>query len=725
MKKIRECYKLLKKNQGTAIILSLVIVSVLFILTSFLVRKVLTNTTMVEKTGEEQESYALAKQGILYALDQLNTWDGADPDYDPTDWPETGNKNWIELDLNNKDEDNDVTTGNKECRVRVDKDDLPPNVFVSPDPNDDSNYITIESQDLPKKLVNLQAITKNTSPLLDYVRFINSDTIFGDNTFGSGGGFLVQGDAPLCVLGNVTWQNGSSNNLILSGSDSKAIVYGIISNGGVDSLKINDKNSNNNYYYFFDPNDPSYDDPAVFDTADGHCFSSAHLPSCYDDSGGAPIFYYGSTRVTLWPEIKKDRYQNLASGTNCYLNNPDEINLETEWSDPNNDNDPDYDNDTDDNEWFKDGGGSTTSYHYYPYAPRLLLNNIDTDASGSEDLSQYLSGGTLNIINYSDITNNLIYAEGDLSVSGIIPTGKNLTIVSGGNIFIDSNILKEVDSASLALLAKKDIVLNPTLRYGVASGNTSTNPLWYNPDYSLGNPDSYYASPTPSGLTSFVPDETKTYTLDIDLGRLVTGGRIVLWNYEDADGGQLETSLQVWVHRDDPPPAYSSNWDLEVLQFPDGDHISSRPHSIDFTPRTFRWIRLNLQAHNKHETQTQEFDLSEERFDAVEIPLYGIDAALCAEEGSLKVATGGGVNQEDTILPNNDAYEPLDAGGLKTPGGTNGRLFFWGTLAETEWTGSVSGWNYIAYVYDSNLSDPSNSPPSLPPSVNLVSLKRK
>ncbi|MCK4617938.1 hypothetical protein KAT45_03435, partial [Candidatus Aerophobetes bacterium] len=66
MKKIRECYKLLKENHGTAIILSLVIVSVLFILTSFLVRKVVTNTTMVEKTGEEQEGYALAKQGILY-----------------------------------------------------------------------------------------------------------------------------------------------------------------------------------------------------------------------------------------------------------------------------------------------------------------------------------------------------------------------------------------------------------------------------------------------------------------------------------------------------------------------------------------------------------------------------------------------------------------------------------------------------------------------------------
>ncbi len=719
MNKSKDHYKLMKENYGTAIILSLVIVSVLFILTSFLVRKVLTNTAMVQKAGEEQKSYALAKQGILYAIDQLNTSEEYSPDYDPTDWPGAGNRNWTELDLDNKDEDNDVATGDKECRARVDKDDLPLSVFVSPDPNDDSNYLTIESQDLPKKLVTLQAVAKNISPLLKYVRFLNSDTIFEDNTFGSGS--LIQGDAPFCVLGNVTWGDGSSNNLILTGSDNKAIIYGTISDGGVKSLQINVAKPDKGYHYFFDPNDSSYDDPAAFDTAEGHYFSSAHLPSCYDYSSGTPTFHYGSTQATFWPQVKKDRYKNLASGVNCYINNPDEINEESEWSDPSKDNTSD-DNDTND-EWFKDGVGSTAGYHYYPYAPRLLLNNIDTDGSGSEDLSQYLSGGTLNIIDYSDITNNLIYAEGDLSVSGVIPTGKNLTIVAGGNIFIDSNLLKEANNASLALLAKKDIVLNPTLRCGVASGNTSTNPLWYNPDYSLGNPDSYYTSPTASGLTSFAPDETKTYSLDIDLGRLVTGGRIVLWNYEDGDGGQLETSLQVWVHRDDPPPPYSSNWDLEVLQFPDGDHISSPSHSIDFTPRTFRWIRLNLQAHNKHETQTQEFDLSEERFNAVEIPLYGIDAALCAEEGSLKVVTGGGVNQEDTILPNNDAYEPLDAGGLKTPGGTNGRLFFWGTLAETEWTGSVSGWDYLAYVYDPNLS--SNPPPSLPPSVNLVSLKRK
>ncbi len=715
------------RNKGTAIILSLIIVTVLFILTSFLIRKVTTNTMMVRKATEEQTSHSLAKQGILYAVDQLNTSDVYSPNYDPTDWPGPGNKNWIELDLDNGDEDNDVTTGDKECRVRVDKDDLPPDVFDLSDLDDDSAYVTIESQDLPKRSVSLQAIAQNTTPLLKYMRFVNSDTVFDNETFGAPDDdeYLIQGNAPLCILGNVTWESASINNLILSTDESKAVIYGTISDGGVSTLNINGANPHgSSYSYFFDPDDPSYDDPTLFDTAEGHYFSSAHLPSCYDYSGGeAPSFYYGSTQITFWPEIRKNRYQNLASGVNCYLNNPGEINEETEWSDPTNDNNPSYDNDTD-NEWFNDGEPSVTtiSYHYYPYAPRLVFNNIDTDTSGSEDLSEYLSDETLNTIDYSDITNGIIFAEGDVSVSGIIPDGRNLTIVSGGNIFIDSNLLKETNSASLALLTKQDIVLNPTLRYGVASTNTSSNPSWYNPDNCLGNPDAAnYTSPE-SGSTSFAPDETKIYTLDIDLGKLVTGGRVVLWDYEDADHAQLETKLQAWVTRDDLPPSDSSNWDEQVWNT---DVPTADSHSIDFTPRTFRWIRLNLQAHNKHEIQPQVFDLSEERFDAVEIPIYGIDAALCADEGNLKVVTGGGVDQANSILPNNNAYEP-NGGGLKRPSDSGSfpqRLFFWGSLAEEEWTGSVTGWNYVSYVYDSNLS--SHSPPSLPSSVNLVSLKRK
>jgi len=717
MKETKEYYKLIKENNGTAMILMLVVVSVLFIFTSFLVRKVVINTTMVEKSGQEQESYAIAKQGILYALDKLNTWQGTAPDYDSTNWLNAQNwdaGNWNSYDLNG-DGENDV-------QIRIDKDDIShpqdndPAFDSADDDNGDQPYITVESRDSARKLVTLQAIAKNNSPLLDYVRLVNSDTILEDDFFdeaASGSTSLIQGNAPFSVLGDVSWASGSSNNLTLA-TDSKALVYGSVSNEGVSSLRINGSNANSGHSYFFDPDDPSYDDPTLFDTAEGHYFSLAHLPSCYDYSepGSSPAYYYGGPQSASWPEIKETQYQNLASGTNCYLNNDGEKNKKTEWANPGSDNTSD-DNDIED-EWFQDTTGSA-SWHYYPYAPRLVLNTTN--------ISQKLSDGTVNTINYSSITNNIIYAEGDISVSGIIPDGKQLTFVSGGNIFIDSNLLKETNTASLALLAKQNIVLNPTLRCGMDSGNTSSNPSWYNPDYSLGNPDNNYTSPTESVLTPFEPDETKTYSVDIDLGKVVTGGRIVLWDYQNESQAQLETTLQVWVTRDDLPPASSSDWD-EVVH-PSQDVPTSASYSVDFTPRTFRWIRIDLEAHNEHQSQPRDFDLSTEYFDAIEVPIYAVDTTLFTENGTLEVVTGGGVAQDESILPNNNAYEP-DTYGLKEPsdsGSYSQRLFFWGTLAETKWTESIPGWGYIAYAYDDNLS--LNPPPSLPPSVNLVSLKRK
>jgi hypothetical protein len=475
----------------------------------------------------------------------------------------------------------------------------------------------------------------------------------------------------------------------------------------VSSLQINGSSAKNDYFYFFDPDDSSYDDPDLFDTAEGRYFSSAHLPSCYDYSETpSPVYYYGGPQSPSWPEIKETRYQNLASGTNCYIDNDTEINKKTEWSDPNNDNTAN-DNDTED-EWFQDTAGST-SWHYYPYAPRLVLNTTS--------ISQELSDKTVNTIDYSSITNNVIFTEGDLSISGIIPDGKRLTFVSGGNIFIDSNLLKETNSASLALLAKQSIVLNPTLRYAVTLGPNST---WSNnPEASLGNQDNVFAYPgtttisIPSGISN-------TYTIDLDLGRLITGGRIVLWNYKEGGSPQVTTDLDVRLSRQDSPPGASADWDFVTIGLdpPDGNY------HIDFTPQTFRWVRLELKVKNTY-PQPQDFDLFSEGFDAIEIPIYAVDAALFTENGSIQVVSGGGIAQDASILPNNNSYQP-DTYGLKTPddsGSYSQRLFFWGTLTETEWTGNIPGWGYIAYAYDDNLS--LNPPPSLPPSVNLVSLKRK
>jgi competence protein ComGC len=699
--------KRIKENNGTAIILMLVVVSVLFIFTSFLVRKVIINTTMVEKSGQEQESYAIAKQGILYALDKLNTWQGTAPDYDSTTWLNGENwdaGNWNSYDLNDD--------GESEVEIRIDKDDIPhpensdPAFDSTDDDNEDQSYITIESRDSARKLVTLQAIAENNSPMLDYVRFVNSDTVFVDDTFDqSNSTSLIQGEAPFCILGNVTWQSGSKNDIQLVETTSKALIYGTISNDGVDDLEINNGDAKQGYYYFFDPDDSSYDDPDLFDTATGHYFSSAHLPSCYDYSETpSPVYYYGGPQSISWPEIKEIRYQNLASGTNCYINNPSEVNLETEWSDPDRDNDPSYDNDTDEDEWFQDVALVSTSWRYYPYAPRLVLNTTN--------ISQKLPDGTVNTIDYSSITNNIIYTEGDISLSGIIPDGKQLTFVSGGNIFIDSNLLKETNSASLALLAKKNIVLNPTSRYAV---NWTTPDTWQDGSGALANPEDGNLTYPGTEIISIPPDTTFTYTLDLDMGRVVTGGRIVLWGYVDGEGGQIDTTLDLLLSRD------AASWNT-VLSAKD----PSGNFHLDFTPQAFRWVRLKLQVKNNHNINDLPFTLSSEGFDAIEVPIYAVDAALFSENGTIQVVSGGGMAQDESVLPNNNAYQPLDTGGLKTPsdsGSYSQRLFFWGTLAEPEWRGNIPGWGYIAYAYDSNLS--SSPPPSLPPSVDLVSLKRK
>ena len=309
-KKLNSCtIKLIKENDGTAIILMLVIVSVLFIFTSFLVRKVVINATMVEKSGQEQESYAIAKQGILYALDRLNNSEGTAPDYDSTGW--LNGENWDSGNWNSYDLNGD---GENEVEIRIDKDDIPhpqdsdPAFDSTDDDNEDQSYITIESRDSARKLVTLQAIARNDSPLLDYVRLVNSDTLLGNDFFdaaASGSTSLIQGDAPFSILGNVSWASGSSNNIILNGTDSKALIYGNISNDSVDGLNINGADAKQGYSYFSDPDDSSYDDPDLFDTAGGRYFSSAHLPSCYDHSETPnPVYYYGGPQNISWPEIK-------------------------------------------------------------------------------------------------------------------------------------------------------------------------------------------------------------------------------------------------------------------------------------------------------------------------------------------------------------------------------------------------------------------------------------
>ncbi|MCS6950396.1 MAG: hypothetical protein NZ520_08060, partial [bacterium] len=102
----------------------------------------------------------------------------------------------------------------------------------------------------------------------------------------------------------------------------------------------------------------------------------------------------------------------------------------------------------------------------------------------------------------------VIYAEGNVRIRGIIPQGKQLTVVSGGNIFIEGNLMRlrlpngQPDNTSaIALLAKENIVVNTTLFVDPELGTEAGG--WNEQDAPLNFP-SWHRALLPAQRQSFV-----------------------------------------------------------------------------------------------------------------------------------------------------------------------------------------------------------------------------
>ena len=690
------------ENRGTAIILSLIIVTVLFILTSFLIRKVVTNTMMVRKAKEEQKSYALAKQGILYALDRLNTWDGTDPDYDPTDWP--GDTNWHNHNL-----DNDIATGDSSGN----------DVTLKVQKGTPAGHITIESQDLPKKLVTLQGIAKNHSPLLDYVRFINSDVsfaggqTFNDTTYGSlvhingdliltGENFLYldtdRGDR-LEVAGEIKPKVSATTVTISDPSDNLSDVY----------LDANDDNTDGYNCGFTRDASGNFLDGEKFDTAyddvvknNGRYFDGAHLPSCYDQSGEPPRYVTGKALIH-WPLINEQRYQNIVGGsTSPYYVDVDGISSDDEsgtW----------YDITA--SGWMDDrtgsvpSPGSIQSATYTTQSAILVIldgNGKMSGTAGQVGIDDGQGGGTAynKAIESGEWrsypSNGVIYSPDNLRVLGIIgdddltPNDYELTIVSAGTIYIESDLVKGTSGSSLALIAKDWITLNPTHRFiNQAVVATSGPPdVWNYPSNIRGESD-YDGTPGNNQMYVTVTYDGSPDIAVLDLGQNVTTDKIQLkkLNFPPA-GGYL--TLKVYGSNDNTAnivtddQQFGSDYTTEI--FNEDPPLFLRGEGS----YTFRYIKLWLQ-------NTEPLNAYPVYFDAVEIPLSSINAVCFAEDKSWAVISG-----------NISGYSfPVNGG-----------------IAENQFEQSSNwsiNWPSITYIHDSTLA----SPPSLPPSVNLVSLKRK
>jgi len=721
----------MKNNQGTAIILSLVIVSVLFILTSFLVRKVVTNTTMVEKAGEEQKSYALAKQGILHALDKLNTWDGIEPDYDPTDW--LNGQNWDEDNWNPFDLNGD---GQNDVGIRVDKDDIPhpenndPVFPQDPEDNDngDLNYITIESRDLPKKLVTLQAIAKNNSPLLDYVRFINSDVTFSSpQTFGG----LLNG-SPFHVNGNLTLTGVNNIYLDTTRNDKFEIAQEILATASSDTVNILEQTGtylasnlnavakdegNNGFSVVYDTENSKWvKEPENFNTASGHYFDGEHLPSSYDRSDPDNPQYVSGESIISWPQINEERYGNLAdlliSASDCGNRHP-------AWNDWYPSDDEYAGNYASGDYWRQEE--STSSYNYTPPGVHLIFSDTqDLDPSTSattERLMRVNDDNTTDLpaeyetsasIDYSLFTSeDVIFCEKDVRVNGVLP--RDLTIVSGGNIYIDSNIY--TNSHSLALVAKENVLLNTTHRWVVGyeegdnwnyNGTSATNLVGVTDDVGFAQAQVNIG-------------ESKEQILnfgDSTSAQIVTTDRIILrgCGYDVYTDNTMDLSVEVDLGDD----GWQSVSFISGPSFPISGPASDSGLTIVLeTPSAFRnFSRIRLTARGGEIPGETGMDPAGWiKVDAVEIPIRDMDRmAIFAENGSWYVIPGNGASAY------NDQQEPFTLGGALSQEELEDR---------TKWNdgSGEADWSQITYVYDSDLA--TTPPPKLPPSINLVSLKRK
>lgn len=704
--------KKIKENNGTAIILMLVVVSVLFIFTSFLVRKVVINATMVEKSGKEQESYALTKQGILYAVDQLNTSEGYSPSYDPTDWP--GDTDWHDYNL-----DNDITTGDtsgNDVRLKVEK-------------NTPSGYITIESQDLPRKLVALQAVAKNHSPLLDYMRFINSDVEFassqelGDSSNG----------APFHINGNLVLAGTNIINLDSSRGDRFEVAGEIRPTTSSDTVTIHDTEGSLSDVTLDadDDNSDGYncgftrDDSGgllaceKFDTAydnveknNGRYFDGTHLPSSYDYSENPNNPQYVSGESTIfWPQINEERYESLAD---LLISASDCGNRGLAWNDwyPSDD---EYAGSYASGDYWRQEE-PTSSYNYTPPGVHLIFSGTQdldpstsatterlmrvNDNSATDPPAEYETSAS---VSYSSFTSeDVIFCEKDVRVNGVLP--RDLTIVSGGNIYIDSNIY--TNGHSLALLAKENVLLNTTHRW--AAGYEEDN--WNDAVNLVGVTD---ANPSRAEV-----NEGEILRQVLNFGgesapMVLTTNRITLrgCRYEVYENKTLNFTAEVKLKEGD----WQSLTVNSIPIFPIDGPAGPDPDPITIvletpsTPLSFSRIRLTATGSGIGEGPAGWIEV-----DAVEIPITDMDEiAIFAENGSWYVISGNGASE------NNDQQEPFTL---------NVAISEQNFEDMSKWDGTdplleEATWNDITYTYDSSLK--SNPPPSLPPSVNLVSLKRK
>ncbi|BCM93329.1 hypothetical protein IAD21_05220 [Abditibacteriota bacterium] len=119
--------------------------------------------------------------------------------------------------------------------------------------------------------------------------------------------------------------------------------------------------------------------------------------------------------------------------------------------------------------------GWISPWEFLPRGAQIILNGttltviqdpLSDNSTSAPDLNKAFNAATRQFSLTGTPTNGIICADGNVRVRGTW-TGTPLSIVSGGNIYIEGNLKTPIvtppaNTSRIALLAKKNVVLNPT-----------------------------------------------------------------------------------------------------------------------------------------------------------------------------------------------------------------------------------------------------------------------
>lgn len=306
--------------------------------------------------------------------------------------------------------------------------------------------------------------------------------------------------------------------------------------------------------------------------------------------------------------------------------------------------------------------------------------------------------------------NGVIYAEGNVSVSGALPAGQCVTIVSEGTIYIDGPIIDNTN-AKVALLARDSVVLNTTVSAG----------FLYPTEAHLVAPAAYSGDlPAPYEISPGQPFEGRLFCpvapAAANLYLLHSGAA----NEMLPPGHEGQTVLNLLVNGNlydwgsgtdylmfkEPPTAAGANESNAVAPLyeglPDATHTMALSLAAGWNTIRFETPSSTVNNYWLYKAAVQPLDIE-------------IDALIYAETGSWFIIPGSFFTPEDATVPAGfpEPGEPLDVMITVRGAISENRTANAADVAQwvAHWRGSNANWNAatgtssrgLTYEYDPEL----------------------